>query len=41
MEIHDAQIDNCTIKELEKAMDLIVQTIINKKARAIVTKAPS
>ncbi len=41
MEIHDAQIDNCTIKELEKAMDLIQQTIIHKKARAIVTKAPT
>ena len=37
MDIHDAQIDNCTINELEKAMDLIAQTIINKKARAIVT----
>jgi hypothetical protein len=41
MEIHDAQIDNCTIKELEKAMDLIQQTIIHNKARAIVTKAPT
>lgn len=39
MEIHDAQIDNCTIKELEKAMDLIQQTIRNKKARAIVPSA--
>lgn len=39
MEIHDAQIDNCTIKELEKAMDLIHQTIRNKKARAIVPAA--
>ena len=37
MEIHDAQIDNCTIKELEKAMELIAQTITHKKARAIVT----
>lgn len=41
MDIHDAQIDNCTIKELEKAMELIHQTIRNKKARAIVTTKPS
>lgn len=41
MDIHDAQIDNCTIKELEQAMDLIHQTIRNKKARAIVTTKPS
>jgi hypothetical protein len=40
MEIHDAQIDNCTIKELEKAMELIHHTIINKKARAIVRTNP-
>jgi hypothetical protein len=41
MEIHDAQLDNCTIQELEKAMDLIQQTIRNNKARAIVTPKPS
>jgi hypothetical protein len=41
MEIHDAQIDHCTIQELEKAMDLIQQTIRNKKARAIVPTKPS
>lgn len=40
MDIHDAQIDNCTIKELEKAMDLIYKTIRNNKARAIVTRSP-
>lgn len=36
MEIHDVQIDTCTIKELEKALELVAKTIINKKARAIV-----
>lgn len=41
MEIHDAQIDNCTIKELEQAMDIIHETVRNKKARAIVTKRPA
>lgn len=39
MDIHDAQIDNCTIKDLEKAMDLIERTIRDKKARAIVPSA--
>lgn len=37
MEIHDAQIDNCTIQELEKAMDLIYKTVRNKTARVIIT----
>lgn len=35
MEIHDAQLDACTIAELEKATDLVIGMIKNNKARAI------
>lgn len=36
MEIHDAQLDIATVRELEIAMDFIDQEIRNKRARAIV-----
>jgi hypothetical protein len=36
MEIHDAQLDVITVKELEKATDLVTETIRNKRARPIV-----
>lgn len=40
MDIHDAQIDKCTIKELEQAMELVRKTILNRKARVIVRSSP-
>jgi hypothetical protein len=36
MEVHDAQLDACTVAELEKAMDFVQRIIKNKQARAIV-----
>ena len=39
MEIHDAQLDACTLAELEKAIDIVTQTIRNRKARSIVVTA--
>jgi hypothetical protein len=36
MEIHDAQLDACTVSELEKAIDLVHAIVMNKQARAIV-----
>ena len=36
MEIHDAQLDACTVSELEKAMDLVESIVRNKGARAII-----
>lgn len=41
MEIHDAQLDACTISELEKAMDIVNNDIRNHKARPIVIKETS
>lgn len=38
MEIHDAQLDACTISELEKAMDIVNKEIHSHKARPIVIK---
>lgn len=35
MEIHDQQLETCTIKELEDALDLVFKTIRAKKAREI------
>lgn len=35
MEIHDAQLDNTTVNDMEKAMDIVNQDHIHKKARAI------
>lgn len=39
MEIHDAQLEACTLAELEKATDIVVQTVRNKKATVIEVKA--
>ena len=36
MEIHDAQLDACTVTELEKAMDFVQAMIRAKKARPII-----
>ena len=38
MEIHDAQLDACTVAELEKAIDLVNSIIRSKQARVIVEK---
>ena len=35
MEIHDAQLDECTVKEMEKAIDKVNATLLNKMARPI------
>jgi hypothetical protein len=35
MEIHDAQLDACTVGQLEKAIDFVTQEITAKRARAI------
>ena len=35
MDIHDQQLDTCNIAELERAIDLVVKTVRDKKARAI------
>jgi hypothetical protein len=39
MEVHDAQLDACTIGELEKAIDLVYQEIKHRRARSIVGMA--
>jgi len=38
MEIHDAQLDVCTLAELEKAIDIVHKMILTKKARVIKEK---
>lgn len=35
MDVHDAQLDSCTVGQLERALDLVASEIRNKKARAI------
>jgi hypothetical protein len=39
MDIHDAQLDNCTVKEMEKAMFIVYEEIRLKKCRPIVQTA--
>jgi len=39
MDIHDAQLDNCTVKEMEKALFIVAEEIRQKKARPIVHMA--
>jgi hypothetical protein len=38
MEIHDAQLQACTVSDMERAMDYVVQCIRNGKARPMVRK---
>jgi hypothetical protein len=38
MEIHDAQLDNATVSDLEKALDIVVEEQLAKRTRAIVKK---
>ena len=35
MEIHDAQLDVCTVVELERAIDIVQEDVIHKRARPI------
>ena len=35
MDVHDAQLDECTVAELEKALNLVAQEIKHKRARMI------
>ena len=35
MDIHDAQLDSCTVAELERALHLVEQEIRHKRARII------
>lgn len=35
MEIHDAQLDACTVKDIERAMDIVTKEHRHKKARLI------
>jgi hypothetical protein len=39
MEVHDAQLDTCTIGELESAIKLVYEEIKHRRARSIVTVA--
>ena len=39
MEVHDAQLDACTLADLEKATVLVVQTVRSKKAHVIEVQA--
>jgi hypothetical protein len=39
MEIHDQQLDTCTIEEIDKSLKLVIKTIQTKKARPIMEKA--
>jgi hypothetical protein len=36
MEIHDAQLDACTVSQLEKALDFVARELLAKRAKAIV-----
>jgi hypothetical protein len=38
MEVHDAQLDACTVAELEKAIDFVDKIVRNKQARPIIRK---
>lgn len=39
MDIHDVQLDNCTVKEMEQALFIVSEEIRQKKCRAIVQTA--
>ena len=38
MELHDAQLDACTVAELERAIDYVTAIVSSKQARVIVKK---
>lgn len=39
MDIHDAQLDNCTVKQMERALEMVEKEIRHKKARQICVEA--
>lgn len=39
MSVHDEQLDNCTVREMEHSIDYVISRIRTKQARAIVTSA--
>jgi hypothetical protein len=39
MDVHDAQLDDCTVKEMERALDIVAEEIRLKKCRPIVETA--
>ena len=39
MDVHDAQLDDCSVKEMEKALDLVNEEVRLKKCRPIVETA--
>jgi hypothetical protein len=39
MDVHDAQLDDCTVKEMEMALEIVSEEIRLKKCRAIVEMA--
>lgn len=41
MEIHDAQLDNTTVIDMERAMDIVTQDHIHKKVRHVIQKDPN
>ena len=38
MEIHDAQLEACTVRQLEQALDIVKEDILHKRTRAINAK---
>lgn len=41
MELHDVQLDNCTVRELEQGLDIVYEEIRLKKARPIIKQEES
>jgi hypothetical protein len=39
IDLHDAQLDDCTVKEMERALDIVVEEVRLKKCRTIVEVA--
>jgi hypothetical protein len=39
MDVHDAQLDECTVKQLEEALVIVEQEIRHKRARMIKQEA--
>jgi hypothetical protein len=39
MDVHDAQLDDCTVREMERALEIVAEEVRLKKCRAIVEVA--
>jgi hypothetical protein len=39
IDLHDAQLDDCTVKEMERALDIVAEEVRLKKCRTIVEVA--